>query len=135
MVDLCSILHHKRTGIQDMQHGYVSSERLLELCIHADKYGCSAPLTLAVEGLLSRFLHGDELKPPCKNWPSLVNLAAAAYILRLGPHFKQCTRTLVLNVPRQYSELVRKRADEVLPLLVICKCYLPTDIKDILTAF
>lgn len=97
MVDLCDILHHKQTDMQDLDATYDSSTRLLELCIISDKYDRGSTIALAVEGLFSRFLRGHEFKLHGDghlleyHYPALLNLTAAAYVLRLRIHNAQST--------------------------------------------
>lgn len=129
MVDLCSILHHKQTDLQELDASYHSTERLLELCVIADKYGCGSIIALAVEALFSRFLHGGEFElngeglEPDEHFTALLNLTTAAYILRLRKHFRQYSRILVLEARCQYFDYVLQRTGETLPLWVICEFY------------
>lgn len=111
MLDLCSILHIRtlRDWDQEEQESVI---RFLDLAIAADKYICQEAVTLATEGLLSRYaltVNGHH-----QNILSLAVSSAVSYWIDNGHYFGIFTKCIVLDTNEPLNLLSGRRAASVL---------------------
>jgi BTB/POZ domain len=81
---ICAIIHHRNQKVPQT----LAADDVFGIAVTADKYGCVGAL---------KFASGNWLRPLQNEAHDLILLAAAAYLFRSAPAFKEITKALILK--------------------------------------
>ncbi|KAK5680622.1 hypothetical protein LTS10_007555 [Elasticomyces elasticus] len=114
MEDMCRLLHGEPAPylLQD-----VESDRIYKLAIAIDKYDCTDRLQFHSQALILGFWDVYGVNDPMD--PSLVQMAAAAYLLNHARGFYVATRHIIMDTNEKYSELFEADTTNVIPVSAI----------------
>jgi hypothetical protein len=120
MTRLCFLLHHKRDPQDPMSHDVSladGSERLFDLAVAADKYGCTDAVRMAGSSLLAYFAYSST----STGMPigALLYLIGAAYVLEDNHQFALFTRRLAMDHTTRFSKLAAHAVMTTLPIFVL----------------
>ena len=106
---MCDLLHHR---VKDALPVALSADRLYQLALMIDKYGCFEALALQSQALISRYL--ESISNPA-TWADGVNLVVAAYLVRDPRGFASATHRLMIRFNAPFSSIVRSGVVDVVP--------------------
>lgn len=109
MIIICAVIHHRN----DIVPGEMSSSKVLQLSVVADKYDCNVALKHAARQWLDH-----------RNVVSLkvhTELMTAAYLLGQAQAFSAITYTMMLNYVGSYLPFAQDQIDLGVPWEIFCK--------------
>ena len=105
---ICAVIHNRNYMVPET----LAADDVLRIAVTADKYDC-------IEAL--KFATGNWLQPRQNKAGDLMLLAAAAYLFRNAPAFKEVTKALVLNYGDPYLALSCKEVESAMPWFLFCE--------------